>query len=118
MNEHERLRAAWLDLIGRRLPEAARSRPEWPIRADHCFGRVILDAVCGRPWREVLVPPAWRSMSENDLRAAIALGEAVLNGDADLHALDARSLAMRGKPQKLRQTATTGPRSSGTLRPV
>ena len=36
------------------------------------------------------------------LEAAIALGEALLAGEADLHALNRRSLAWRGK---LRQTA-------------
>ena len=118
MDEQERLRSAWLDLMRRRLPEAARSRPDWPIQADHCFGRVIVDAVYGRPWREVLKPPAWRSMSPEALQAAIAIGEAILDGAADLHALDSRSLAMRGKAQKVRQTASTGPRSSGTLRPT
>jgi hypothetical protein len=117
-NEQTALRAEWLDLMRRRLPQAARERPDWPIRLDHCFGRVILDAVYGRPWREAIGAPAWRSMGEAELRAAIALGEAILRDEADLHALDASSLDLRGKPQKVRQTATTGPRSSGTLRPA
>ena len=116
--EHPHLREAWLDLMRRRLPEAARGRADWPIRLDHCFARVILDAVYGRPWREVIAAPAWRSMAEPELRAAIALGEAILAGDADLHALDDASLRLRGKAQKARQIATTGPRSSGTLRPA
>jgi hypothetical protein len=117
-DEHVRLRAVWKELVGRRLPEAARTRPDWPIRLDHCFGRVILDTVHDRPWREVIPPPAWRSMTPEALAAAIALGEAILAGEVDLHALDARSLELRGKPQKVRQTASTGPRSSGTLRPA
>ena len=52
------LRAQWLDWMRARLPAAARNRPDWPIRLDHCFGRVILDAVYDRPWREVLRSPA------------------------------------------------------------
>ena len=112
------LRALWLDAMRRRLPEAARNRADWPVRLDHCFGRVILDAVYGRPWRKVIPAPAVRNMDEAALRRALAIAEAVLAGEADLHALDARSLALRGKPQKRRQTAATGPRSSGELRPA
>ena len=77
------------------LPAAARSRPEWPIRLDHCFGRVILDAVCGRPWREVVAAPAWRHLPPERLEAAIALADAILTGEADLAALNAASLASR-----------------------
>lgn len=79
------------------LPAAAAGRPDWPIRLDHCFGRAILDAVYGRPWREVLQAPAWRNMDERALRRAVALAEAVLAGEADLHALNRASLTARGK---------------------
>lgn len=81
----------------RRLPEAAKARPDWPIRLDHCFGRVILDAVAGRPWREVVRAPAWLHLEAGRLAAAVALGEAVLAGEADLQTLNRRSLEMRGK---------------------
>ena len=98
------LRRAWLELMRVRLPEAAAHRPDWPIRLDHCFGRVILDAVAGRPWREVVAAPAWRNLSEEQLRQAIALGEAILDGSADLPSLDERSLALRGtaRPRRAR----------------
>ena len=95
--EAEELRREWLELMRVRLPAAAATRPDWPIRLDHCFGRVVLDAVAGRPWREVIAAPAWRHMTAEQLRAAIALGEAILDGSADLVALDARSLELRGK---------------------
>lgn len=94
MNEAA-LRARWLRLTRTELPEAARGRPEWPIRLDHCFGRVILDAVCGLPWREVLAAPAWRNLDAEQLRAAVALAEAVLAGSADLDELNSRSLMLR-----------------------
>lgn len=116
--EDEALRRRWLTLMRAALPDAAAMRPDWPVRLDHCFGRVILDAVCGRPWREVLPPPAWRNLDRDQLARAVALAEAVLDGSADLHALDAASLALRGKSQKVRQSATTGPCSSGELRPA
>ena len=91
------LRADWLRWMRERLPEAARSRPDWPIRLDHCFGRVVLDAVYGRPWREAVAAPAWRHMGEAELRAATALARDIAAGRADLHALNARSLAQRGR---------------------
>ena len=91
------LRARWRDLVERRLPKAARARPDWPVRLDHCFARVLLDAACGRPWREAVAAPAWRNMPADRLHHAVALGEAVLAGEADLPALNRRSLALRGK---------------------
>jgi len=93
----EGLRARWLRLVREALPAAARSRPDWPIRLDHCFARVILDAVCGRPWREAVRAPAYKHLSAEQLRSAIALGDAIRAGAADLGALNARSLQLRGK---------------------
>ena len=80
-----------------RLPAAAREHPEWPIRLDHCFARVILDHVYGRPWREVIAAPAWRHMEPAELRRAIALAEEIAECRADLPALNAASLRVRGK---------------------
>lgn len=91
------IRAAWRDLVERRLPAAGRERPDWPVRFDHCFARILLDCVHGRPWREVVEPPAWRNTERGKLLEAIALGERVLAGDADLHALNRTSLRLRGK---------------------
>lgn len=78
-----------------RLPQAALTRPDWPIRLDHCFGRVVLDTVYGRPWREALRPPAWRHMEAPELRKAAALASDILEGRVDLHVLNARSLEIR-----------------------
>ena len=93
----DQLRARWLHLIRRELPEAALSRPDWPIRLDHCFARVILDHLCGRPWREVLPAPAYKHLTAGQLRCAIATAEAVLSGHADLPALNRASLLARRK---------------------
>jgi hypothetical protein len=90
-------RARWLDLMRRELPEAAAARPDWPIRLDHCFARVILDAVCGRPWREVVSAPAYKHLSADQLSEAVRLAEAILAGEADLLDLNRRSLHGRGK---------------------
>ena len=83
--------------MGERLPAAARSHPEWPIHRDHCFGRVVLDAVYGRPWREVLRPPAWRNMDRPSLESAVAFAERIAGGDEDLEMLNRRSLELRRK---------------------
>ncbi|MCJ2086057.1 GNAT family N-acetyltransferase [Methylobacterium sp. E-005] len=88
-------RAQWRALVERRLPEAA--RPDWPVRLDHCFARILLDNTCGGPWRDHVRPPAYANMPLDRLEGAIALGEAVLAGDADLALLNRRSLAWRGK---------------------
>ena len=88
-------RARWRDLVERRLPEAA--RPGWPVHLDHCFARILLDNACGGPWRDHVRAPAHANMPPERLDAAIALGESVLAGRADLADLDRRSLAWRGK---------------------
>lgn len=88
-------RAHWRDLVARRLPEAA--RPGWPVRLDHCFARILLDNACGGSWRDSVAAPAHANMPADDLEHAIALGEAVLAGTADLALLNRRSLAWRGK---------------------
>ncbi len=90
-------RAVWRDLVERRLPEAARDHRDWPVRLDHCFARILLDHACGGPWRDSVPPPAHANLPPDRLEAAIALGEAVIAGEADLRALNRRSLAWRGK---------------------
>ena len=90
-------RALWRRLVGEDLPRAAQARPDWPVSLDHCFARIVLDAVCGRPWREIIPAPAWRRMDTDQLNRAIALAEDIRDGRADLGALNHRSLALRGK---------------------
>jgi hypothetical protein len=91
------LRARWRELVERQLPAAAPARPDWPVQLDHCFARILLDNALGRPWREVVGPPAWRRTPADSLADAVALGEAVLAGEADLAELNRRSLVWRGK---------------------
>ena len=97
MIEADALRRRWRELVERRLPEAAGRHPEWPVRFDHCFARILLDNVHGRPWREVVRPPAWRNADPARLNEAIAMGEEVLSGRKSLSALNQKSLKMRGK---------------------
>lgn len=56
----------------------------------------------GQPWMKVIKAPAYKHMSEEQLEAAIQLGEDVLEGRADLVELDEASLKMRGKKSKRR----------------
>ncbi len=96
MTDEAALRARWRDLVEHRLPAAAPGRG-WPVHLDHCFARILLDNALGAPWRTRVAPLAWRNMPAEDLARAVALGEAALAGEADLAALDRRSLALRGK---------------------
>ena len=91
------LRATWRNLVENRMPEAAGTRRDWPVRYDHCFARILLDNAHGRPWREVVTPPAWRNTAADKLELAVTLGEDVLAGRADLRELNRRSLELRGK---------------------
>ncbi len=90
------LLARWLDLTRRQLPQAA-ARHGWPIRLDHCFMRVCLDAACGRPWHEVIARPAIRNASDAELARAVAVAEGLLARPDTLTALNAESLRLRGK---------------------
>ena len=95
------IRQKWRDLVDRRMPALAASR-QWPVREGHCFARILLDVASQEPWREVMKPPAWANAPIEVLEHAISLGEAVIEGSADLVALNRLSLRMRGK---LRQSA-------------
>ncbi len=77
------------------MPVIARERG-WPVFADHCFQRLLLDNACGGRWYDhVAGRPAYRHADTAILIAAIGLGEQALAGRADLAALNARSLAWR-----------------------
>ena len=90
------LEARWAELVHRRLPAAATSG--WPVRLDHCFARILLDHATGGVWYDAIPGrPARRHAPDAVLEAAIGLGEDVLAGRADLHALNERSLRWRGK---------------------
>ena len=88
--------ARWLDLTRRELPGAA--RPDWPVRFDHCFQRILLDHATGGRWYDAIRGrPAYAHAPDAVLDRAIRLGEDVLAGRADLRALNRRSLEWRGK---------------------
>lgn len=91
------LEARWLTLTRETLPGLAAERG-WPVRADHCFQRILLDAACGGRWYDhIAARPAYRHLDGARLARAVALAEATVAGAADLNALNAQSLAWRGK---------------------
>jgi hypothetical protein len=88
------LERRWLELTRGVLPGMA-AREGWPIRHDHCFMRVCLDAALGRPWREAVRAPALRHPSDARLAAAVALAERIAREPSALAPLNAASIAMR-----------------------
>lgn len=92
-----RLEAEWLAITRKTLPALATAR-RWPVSADHCFMRILLDAVHGGRWdAEVQGRPAYKHIDRARLAAAVTLAERVVSGDADLWALNAQSLVWRRK---------------------
>ena len=91
--------ARWLDLTRRQLPEAAAIH-RWPIRLDHCFMRVCLDAAYGRPWYEAAGRPAIRHADDAALARAIEVADRILANPDLLEELNNDSLRMRGKPRR------------------
>jgi hypothetical protein len=78
----------------------------WPLRADHCFQRVLLDAVCqGRWYDHVTGRPAYLHLDRYRLGRAVSLAERLATGPDGrdlLERLDAQSLRWRGKPPRSR----------------
>lgn len=86
----------WKQLTNRDLPKAA--GPDWPVHLNHCFQRILLDHATGGVWYDAIEKrPAYAHASDAVLVRAVDLGEAVLAGRADLHALNRQSLRWRGK---------------------
>ena len=102
------LETAWLDLTRRELPSLATPRG-WPVRADHCFQRILLDNAVGGVWYDAIGGrPAYRHADEALLGEAVALGRAAIAGDADLDVLNRRSLTWR-RQAKARAARSSDP---------
>jgi predicted nucleotidyltransferase len=101
--DREALLRRYRELVLDELPRRARAG-RWVVVNDHCFGRIVLDNTVGGRWYDVLdrrSSPAFAQLDDERLGAAVALAERIaVEGDPLLRALDARSLAWRGKAPK------------------
>ena len=96
------LLSQWTTLYTQTLPSLARSakdRSAWPVHLDHCFARIIYDAVIGidAPWPSKLKAPAKLHMNEIQLSKCIEMGQGIAEGAIDLREWNQRSLDIRGK---------------------
>ena len=107
MGERDRLLARYRELVLDQLPARARAGA-WVVQSDHCFGRIVLDHAVGGRWYDVLDrrrSPAFTQLDDGQLATAVGLAERMAaEGDPLVRALDAQSLAWRGKPAKSRGT--------------
>lgn len=93
----------YLELTRHVLPRLARRDGcDWPVSEDHCFQRIVLDTICGGVWYEHLKRPAYKHLSPDQARQAVALSHAIAEGQADLHKLNRQSLIWRGKRPRAR----------------
>jgi len=80
------------------MPDLARtSHRHWPVRNDHCFQRIVLDAVCGGMWYDHIARPAYKHLTRDQALQAVALCDRIISGEADLMQLNRKSLIWRGK---------------------
>lgn len=100
MERLTQLRNQYLELTNHILPNLAASR-NFPVRYNHCFGRIILDNLFGRCWYEVLErrrEPAYKQLTAAQLEQAIALANNIITQpDSYLQQLNHNSLNWRKK---------------------
>ena len=79
------------------LPAKAREA-HWPIRFDHCFKRICLDAAYGDCWYHHCAKPAERNIPPAALARAVSAAESIYkDGRPILNSLNVLSLGYRGK---------------------
>ncbi len=115
MDKRAALEHRWLELTRRTLPGLAVARG-WPVSADHCFQRILLDNAFGGVWYDhVAGRPAYIHADPAALARAVALGEAAIADTVDLAELNRRSLDWRGKtPSKPRVATPMSPAGNST----
>ena len=91
------LRGRYRRTVASELPQRARRHGDWPIEADHCFARVVLDTLFEDVWDDhVDGSPAYEQLSADELRAANEIAERMLDGGrSTVEALNRRSLERR-----------------------
>ena len=90
------LRKRYLELTGERLP--AQATPTWPVQADHCFQRIVLDTLFEAVWYDHIDGrPAYEQLSATQLRRAIEIARSMLDDPDRVAELNQASLRYRGK---------------------
>lgn len=80
------------------MPALAKDdRNRWPVRHDHCFQRIVLDAICEGVWYDHIARPAYKHLSMEQASHAVQLCEDIIAGAADLADLNQKSLSSRNK---------------------
>jgi len=88
----------YMALTKETMPYLARtSHRHWPVRNDHCFQRIVLDAVYGGIWYDHLLRPAYKNLTHDLAANAVNLCNDIISGDTDLVALNTQSLKWRDK---------------------
>jgi hypothetical protein len=88
----------WRVHVNELLPSMAKANG-WPISQNHCFMRVCLDTSLGVPWHNVVKRPASRHMTDEQLRAAIAVAEQIVENPSLLVQLNHSSIMRRIDPR-------------------
>jgi hypothetical protein len=86
---------------------AQTSHGHWPVCNDHCFQRIVLDAICGGVWYDHLPRPAYKHLTHDQAAKAVELCDSIISGDADLVTLNQQSLAWRGKTGVIKKSVRT-----------
>ena len=90
----------YMHLTNRVMPEVARQQ-HWPVRLNHCFQRIILDALFQDCWYHHLDRasriPAYRQLSESQLKEALAIAQRMLESPETVRQLNQQSLVYRNK---------------------
>ncbi len=99
MTEPEQIRR-FKALTEAELPALAKEQ-RWPIRLDHCFKRICLDAAFEDVWYNHLKRPAERHITGEPLARAVAAAERIAaEGLPTLQMLNQASLQYRGKAKR------------------
>jgi hypothetical protein len=88
----------YLTLTKHTLPYMAQDpHRRWPVKHDHCFQRIVLDAVCQGVWHQHINKPAYLHLTQDQTDDAVALCHQIISGQANIHILNTQSLRWRGK---------------------
>ena len=94
--EIDNLVSIYMYLSKKDLPTIARScQRNWPVSADHCFQRIVLDHECDGAWYEYIDRPAYKNFTKDQAQRAVKLCEDIADGHIDLRKLNRQSLIWR-----------------------